>query len=96
MVANGDYASTINRQYPSFKPTECFMRRGEFRASFRSHFVIFAQRNNLQQNEASTANADAANRSGATDAVGIISFHRDDRSQMVAGSDKLNHIYREI
>jgi len=93
MVANGDYAPTINRQCPSFKPTECFMHRGEFSAHILS---LFAQRNNLQQNEASVANADAANRSGATDAVAIIAFNRDDRSQMVAGSDKLNHIYREI
>jgi len=55
---------------------------------------FFAQRNNLQQNEASAANADTANQSDATDVVGIISFHRDDQSQMVAGSDKLIYIYR--
>jgi len=38
---------------------------------------FFAQRNNLQQNEASASNDNVANQSGATDVVGIISFHQD-------------------
>jgi len=63
---------------------------------FPAHILSFsAQKNNSQQDGASAANADAANRSGATDAVSIISFHGNDQYQSAYACKQARNTMRE-
>ena len=63
---------------------------------FPAHILSFsAQKNNSQQDDASAANADAANRSGATDAVSIISFHGGDQYQSAYACKQARNTMRE-